>query len=54
MSDSSQPRQPDPKPFRQKRYVDGQRADADGSTTVDIVNPATQKVMGTVPRMGGV
>jgi len=38
--------------FRQQAYVDGAWVDADFGATVDVTNPATGAVIGTVPKMG--
>ncbi|HYB11405.1 MAG TPA: NADP-dependent succinate-semialdehyde dehydrogenase [Alphaproteobacteria bacterium] len=38
--------------FRQKCYIDGAWVDADGGQTVQVNNPATGEILGTVPRMG--
>ncbi len=38
--------------FRQKCYVDGAWIDADGKATIKVNNPATNEILGTVPRMG--
>ncbi|MFI5023634.1 MAG: NADP-dependent succinate-semialdehyde dehydrogenase [Alphaproteobacteria bacterium] len=38
--------------FRQKCYVDGAWIDADGGATIKVNNPATNEILGTVPRMG--
>jgi succinate-semialdehyde dehydrogenase/glutarate-semialdehyde dehydrogenase len=38
--------------LRQQCYIDGEWRDAAGGATVDVINPATQKKLGTVPRMG--
>jgi len=38
--------------FRQQAYVDGAWVDADSGATVDVTNPATGAVIGTVPKMG--
>ncbi|HYD99533.1 MAG TPA: NADP-dependent succinate-semialdehyde dehydrogenase [Alphaproteobacteria bacterium] len=38
--------------FRQQAYVDGKWADADSGKTVNVTNPATGEVIGTVPNMG--
>ena len=38
--------------FRQQCYVDGQWTDADSGKTVEVTNPATGEVIGTVPNMG--
>ena len=42
----------DPKLFRQQCYIDGAWSDADSGKTVDVDNPSTGEVLGTVPRMG--
>jgi succinate-semialdehyde dehydrogenase/glutarate-semialdehyde dehydrogenase len=42
----------DAKLLRQKCYIDGEWRDAAGGRTIDVVNPATQEKIGTVPRMG--
>ncbi len=42
----------DPRLFREQCYVDGAWADADGSGTIKVDNPATGATLGTVPRMG--
>jgi succinate-semialdehyde dehydrogenase/glutarate-semialdehyde dehydrogenase len=38
--------------FRQQAYLDGTWVDADGGATIDVDNPATGDVLGTVPKMG--
>ncbi|MFD1261359.1 NADP-dependent succinate-semialdehyde dehydrogenase [Entomomonas asaccharolytica] len=38
--------------FRQQAYVDGKWLDADGGKTIEVTNPATGEVIGTVPKMG--
>jgi len=38
--------------FRQQCYVDGQWIGATGGATVDVSNPATREVLGTVPKLG--
>ena len=38
--------------FRQQCYIDGQWSDAMSSQTVDVVNPATGRKLGSVPKMG--
>ena len=38
--------------FRQQCYIAGKWVDADSRQTVDVVNPATGDVLGTVPRGG--
>jgi len=42
----------DSKLFRQQAYVAGQWSDADGGGTIGVNNPATDGVLGTVPKMG--
>ncbi|MEJ2470854.1 MAG: NAD-dependent succinate-semialdehyde dehydrogenase [Desulfuromonadales bacterium] len=42
----------DKKLFRQQCYIDGQWLDADQGKTIAVDNPATQEIIGTVPRMG--
>src|SRR5215470_13743688 len=42
----------DPTLFRQQCYVDGKWADADSGKTIEVNNPATGEVLGTVPSMG--
>ena len=44
----------DPTLLRQQAYLDGQWCDADDGTTIDVTNPATGAVIGTVPKMGAV
>ncbi|HEY4644706.1 MAG TPA: NAD-dependent succinate-semialdehyde dehydrogenase, partial [Steroidobacteraceae bacterium] len=44
----------DNKLLRQQCYIDGEWRDAAGGATLDVINPATQKKLGTVPRMGTV
>lgn len=38
--------------LREKAYVDGEWVGADGGATMAVTNPATQKVLGSVPAMG--
>ena len=38
--------------FRQQCYIDGAWADADSGETLKVTNPATDEVLGTVPKMG--
>ncbi len=38
--------------LRQQCYIDGQWCDADGGAAIDVTDPGTGKVMGTVPKMG--
>lgn len=42
----------DPKLFREACYIDGAWCGAGSNETVDVTNPATGKVLGTVPKMG--
>jgi succinate-semialdehyde dehydrogenase / glutarate-semialdehyde dehydrogenase len=42
----------DKKLFRQQCYIDGAWCDADSGNTIEVNNPATGKILGTVPRMG--
>ena len=43
----------DPSLLRRQCYVDGRWRDADGGRTMDVVNPATGRAIGTAPMMGG-
>ena len=38
--------------FKQQAYIDGQWVDADSGETLEVTNPATGEVLGTVPKMG--
>jgi succinate-semialdehyde dehydrogenase/glutarate-semialdehyde dehydrogenase len=38
--------------FRQQCYINGQWVDADSGKTIEVTNPATGEVIGTVPQMG--
>lgn len=38
--------------FRQKAYIDGLWQDADSGQTLKVNNPATNEIIGTVPKMG--
>jgi len=42
----------DPDLFRQRGTIDGIWCDADDGTTIDVTNPATGEVLGTIPQMG--
>ncbi|MEC8086598.1 MAG: NADP-dependent succinate-semialdehyde dehydrogenase [Pseudomonadota bacterium] len=42
----------DPNLFREKCFINGEWLDADTGQTVDVTNPATGDVLGTVPKMG--
>jgi succinate-semialdehyde dehydrogenase/glutarate-semialdehyde dehydrogenase len=38
--------------FRQQAYVDGAWIDAESGETIEVTNPATGEVLGTVPKLG--
>ena len=38
--------------FRQRCYIDGAWADADSGDTINVTDPATNDVLGTIPKMG--
>lgn len=41
-------------PFKfEKAYIDGKWVDADSKATINVTNPATGDLIGTVPKMGG-
>lgn len=42
----------DPLLLRQDCYINGQWLAADGGKTIDVTNPATNELLGTIPRMG--
>lgn len=42
----------DPSLFREQCYIDGEWVDADGGGKVDVTDPATGDVVGTIPDMG--
>jgi succinate-semialdehyde dehydrogenase / glutarate-semialdehyde dehydrogenase len=42
----------DPSLLRQQAYIDGEWCDADGAATVEVHNPATGELIGSVPHMG--
>jgi succinate-semialdehyde dehydrogenase / glutarate-semialdehyde dehydrogenase len=42
----------DPTLFREACYVNGEWIAADSSETIDVTNPATGDVLGTIPKMG--
>ena len=42
----------DPSLFRQQAYIDGAWVDADNGQTLKVNNPATNEIIGSVPRMG--
>ena len=43
----------DQKLFRQQAYINGQWVGADSGKTIDVNNPATGEILGTVPNLGG-
>jgi len=49
---SSAPQLKDPALFRQQCYVDGAWIDADSGATIEVTNPATNEVLGTIPKLG--
>ena len=46
------PQLKDSKLFRQQCYIDGKWVDADDGGTIEVKNPATGDVVGTIPKMG--
>src|ERR1700674_4767136 len=42
----------DPDLFRRQAYVGGRWSDADNGATLEVNNPATGEILGTVPMMG--
>ena len=38
--------------FKQQCYINGQWMDAKSGETIDVTNPATGEVLGTIPKMG--
>ena len=42
----------DPDLFRRQAYVGGHWCDADNGATLEVNNPATGEILGTVPMMG--
>jgi succinate-semialdehyde dehydrogenase/glutarate-semialdehyde dehydrogenase len=42
----------DPRLLRQQAYINGKWANADSGKTIDVTNPATGEVLGTIPNMG--
>jgi succinate-semialdehyde dehydrogenase/glutarate-semialdehyde dehydrogenase len=46
------PKLKDPSLLRQQAYLDGQWCDADSGATIAVHNPATDAVLGHVPKMG--
>jgi succinate-semialdehyde dehydrogenase/glutarate-semialdehyde dehydrogenase len=51
-SRSSAPALANPALFRQNAYVDGKWVDARSGKTIDVDNPATGEIVGSVPKMG--
>ncbi len=51
--DAATPQLSDPKLFREQCYIDGGWADADSGAVIEVTNPATGEVLGTIPKMGG-
>ncbi len=43
----------DPTLFHDQAYIDGQWVDAEGGKTIEVNNPATGEIIGTVPNMAG-
>ena len=50
--ETATPQLSDPKLFREQCYVDGRWADADSGAVIEVTNPATGEVLGTIPKMG--
>ncbi|MEO3429166.1 NADP-dependent succinate-semialdehyde dehydrogenase [Pelagibius sp. CAU 1746] len=46
------PQLSDPRLFREQCYIDGRWADADSGAVIEVTNPASGEVLGTVPKMG--
>ena len=42
----------DSKLFRQQCFINGEWVDADDSSTIDVTNPASGEVLGTIPKLG--
>jgi succinate-semialdehyde dehydrogenase/glutarate-semialdehyde dehydrogenase len=42
----------DPSLLKQRCYLNGQWLDADSGKTIDVTNPATNEILGTIPKMG--
>ena len=42
----------DPDLFRHQAYIAGRWCDADNGATLEVNNPATGEILGTVPMMG--
>ncbi len=52
MAPNGAPRLHDDRLFRQQCYIDGAWVDADSGATFPVHNPATDEVLGTVPKLG--
>ena len=50
--ETATPQLSDPKLFREQCYIDGGWADADSGAVIEVTNPATGEVLGTIPKMG--
>ncbi|HSR72065.1 MAG TPA: NAD-dependent succinate-semialdehyde dehydrogenase, partial [Kiloniellales bacterium] len=46
------PQLQDPALLRQQAYIDGKWVDADSGETIPVTNPATDEVLGSVPKLG--
>ena len=46
------PQLADARLFREQCYIDGRWADADSGAVIEVTNPATGEVLGTIPKMG--
>ena len=46
------PQLADPRLFREQCYIDGRWSDADSGAVIEVTNPATGEVLGTIPKMG--
>ena len=44
----------DPDLFRQQCFIGGEWCDSESGETIEVNNPATDEVIGTIPRMGAV
>ena len=51
-ADHATPDLKNPKLFRQQCYIDGAWLDAESGKSIEVTNPATGEVLGTVPNMG--
>ena len=38
--------------FRQQCYIDGAWVDADDGSTIEVNDPATNEILGTIPKLG--